>query len=74
MDYCTKWRIVGLVIGLTPFVLALLVGTAIAQRASTYWRGVIGVSLVVIAILVTTVPASLVLWNGLRPSFCDRKI
>ena len=71
MDYCTKWQIVGLLIGLAPFALALLVGTAAARWASRYWRAALWAGLVVFLVIVTTVPFSLILWNGLRPAICN---
>ncbi|MDT8856160.1 hypothetical protein RNZ50_14260 [Paracoccaceae bacterium Fryx2] len=72
MDYCTKWKILGLLIALTPFGLALLGGTAAARWGGGYWRAVLWAGLVAGTVLATLVPASLIVWNGLRPAICNR--
>lgn len=72
MDYCTKWKLVGLAIGLSPLFLALVAGTWAARQPRQYWLALISTGIVSTVILVATHPLSLILWNGLRPAICDR--
>ena len=72
MDYCTKWKLVGLAIGLAPYFSALLVGTLCARWPKRYWLAVLLSGGGMVAILIVSVPVSLILWNGLRPAICDR--
>ncbi|TYO90081.1 hypothetical protein [Oceanicella actignis] len=72
MDYCEKWRLAGLAIGLAPFVLALFAGTAAARWPRRFLAGAALAAAAVVVTLAATRPASLILWNGLRPAICDR--
>ncbi len=71
-DYCAKWQLVGLAIGLAPLVLALAAAAGAARVPRRLLPGLLLGAAAGLAVLLPGVPASLVLWNGLRPSICDR--
>ena len=72
MDYCDKWRLVGLAIGLGPIVVTILMTALAARGPRNFWVGALLSGVVLVVLLVTSRAASLVLWNGLRPAICDR--
>lgn len=72
MGYCDKWKLVGLAIGYGPLGVAIVLATVAARWPRNFWVGALLSGTVLAGLILTLRPASLVLWNGLRPAICDR--
>ncbi len=71
MSYCQKWQLLGLLIGLSPFALALVLAVLAALIPRQFWLKIVLFTVVGVTVLVVGRVTSLVLWNGIRPAICN---
>ena len=72
MPYCDRWHLPGFAIGLAPFGLVVMLASFVERWPRRYRVCAILSGITTMAVPVITLPASLVLWNGLKPAICDR--
>jgi len=69
--FCDRWALLGLAIGLAPVVVGLVATVLLARLPARLWLAHVIAPVGFVVVFAALRPATLILWNGLRPAVCN---